>query len=173
MKRIRGTYHSQIPLKGQEHLMLLEVPKLNRVLGKECLLNGICHVASPPMIKVPNGGVRRKRRSIQNQGRVLGQDPRLVLSIQLRSHVVSNTLFLLGLGELRPFNVFLRRLALDLSLFQVLYARPFLPLSLLLSWLEGRRLRGKRSGGLRAIETSGVASPAWDSSNANRLGVFF
>lgn len=58
MKRIRGTYHSQIPLMGQEHLMLLEVPKLSCVLGEEeCLLNGIYLVASPPMIKVPNGRV--------------------------------------------------------------------------------------------------------------------
>ena len=119
--------------------MLLVVSKLSRVLGEEeCLLNGICHVASPPMIEVLDGGVRWKR-SIQNQGRVPGQDPRSALSIHLRSHAVSDTLFLLGPGGLRPFNMFLRRLALDLSRFQDLYARPLLPLSFLLSWLEGEK----------------------------------
>ena len=52
------TYHGQIPLKGQEELLLTEVPVGLHVFWKEeGLLQGLGNMTCMPLMVMPNGGI--------------------------------------------------------------------------------------------------------------------
>ena len=64
----RITYHGQIPLKGQEELLLTEVPISFHVSWKEKrLLQGLSNMTCLPPLVVPNQGIPSHRDTIYLQ----------------------------------------------------------------------------------------------------------
>lgn len=100
-------------------------------------------------------------------------DPRRTCNDNLGAHDFTVNSLLLASSRLGSLSLFLRRLALSLSLLRNLLARYFLSFSLFVNRLGRRRLRGRGVGYLGTIRILGVAFLAWDSNSARRLGVFF
>lgn len=154
--------------------MLFEVLKLELVLREEeCLLHCINHKTIPSIIEVPDGGVWGDGGSVQDQEGIPGMDPRRTCNDNLGAHDFTGNSLLLASSRLGSLSLFLRRLALSLSLLRNLLARYFLSFSLFVNRLGRRRLRGRGVGYLGTIRILGVAFLAWDSNSARRLGVFF